>query len=205
MENNRKICSIVCGGEGAVITDYAEGFVIAADSGFDRCISAGIRPDLIIGDFDSVKAALPNGIEVIKALPEKDDTDTALAAKIAEERGFDELRFFCAFGGRISHSIANLQTLAALNRKGLRAVMFGGRCAVFMLSGRSAEIPRFSGYLSVFSFSGECEISESGVKYPLLRHRLTDTFPLGVSNEITESRAVITVHSGTAAVVLEEE
>ena len=136
---------------------------------------------------------------------EKDDTDTHLAARIAIERGFGELRLFCALGGRVSHSLANIQLLRELKKKGVRAALFGERCVMFLLREESVEIPRFNGYLSLFALDETAEVSESGVKYPLDRHTLTNDFSLGVSNEITAKRARITVHKGLCAVVLEEE
>ena len=48
-------------------------------------------------------------------------------------------------------------------------------------------------------------VSESGVKYPLLKRELSDAFPLGVSNEISADQAEISVHSGLCAVILEGE
>lgn len=206
MENS--ICSIICGapcGMGGLKRELVSGFVIAADSGLDRCAEAGIIPDLAVGDFDSAKTEVPKGVEIVTVPSEKDDTDTHLAAQIALERGFGELRLFCALGGRISHSMANIQLLRELKKKGVRAALFGERSAVFLLRGESVEIPRFSGFLSLFALDETSVVSESGVKYPLNRHTLTNDFPLGVSNEITAETAQITVHAGLCAVVLEEE
>lgn len=206
MENNVKVCSIICGAPRGLMREHVSGFVIAADSGLDRCAEAGITPDLVVGDFDSASGKVPAGVECVRVLPEKDDTDTILAARIALERGCNELRFFCALGGRrISHSFANIQMLRALKHKGIRGALFGERCVMFLLREQSLKIPRFSGYLSVFAMEDGVSVSESGVKYPLDRHALSTEFPLGVSNEITADAAEITVHSGLCAVVLEEE
>ena len=111
-----KICSIICGAPCSFDRERVSGYVIAADSGLDRCLSAGITPDLVVGDFDSAKSDVPSGIESVRVKPEKDDTDTVLAANIAIERGYNELRFFCAVGGRISHTLANIQMLLLLKK-----------------------------------------------------------------------------------------
>lgn len=205
MENNVKVCSIICGAPCGLKKDLVSGFVVAADSGLDRCVEAGITPDLAVGDFDSARTAAPEGAEIVTVPSEKDDTDTHLAAKIAVERGFKELRLFCALGGRISHSLANIQLLRELKKKGVRAVLFGERSAMFLLCNESVEIPRFAGYLSLFALDETAKVSESGVKYPLDRHTLSNDFPLGVSNEIMAEYASVTIHSGLCAVVLEEE
>ncbi len=204
-ENDIKVCSIICGAPCGLIKERVSGFVIAADSGIDRCAKAGIVPDLAVGDFDSAKTKVPEGVECVRVLPEKDDTDSILAARIAAERGYNELRFFCALGGRrVSHSLANIQMLRSLKSKGIRGALFGERCVMFLLGERSLRIPRFAGYLSVFAMGDSAVVSEKGVKYPLDKHTLSNGYPLGVSNEITSDFAEITVHSGLCAVILEE-
>lgn len=205
MENSVKICSIICGAPCGLVKEHISGFVIAADSGLDRCVSVGITPDIVVGDFDSTRSSVPSGVEIIGVQPEKDDTDTILAARTAVERGYNELRFFCAFGGRISHSLANIQMLRALKRQNIRGALFGESSVMFLLREQSLRLPRFDGYLSVFALSETATVSESGVKYPLDCHELSNDFPLGVSNEIVADFAELTVHSGLCAVVLEEE
>lgn len=203
MEN--KICSIICGAPCRLKKELVEGFIIAADSGLDRCLEFGITPNLAVGDFDSAKTAVPSGVETVTVPSEKDDTDAHLAAQIALERGFTEIRLFCALGGRASHSIANIQLLRELGKRSVRAALFGERSAMFLLCGGSVELPSFKGYLSLFALDETAVVSEIGVKYPLSRHTLTNDFSLGVSNEITEKTAVITSHEGLCLVVLEEE
>lgn len=200
-----KICSIICGAPCGLKKELVSGFVIAADSGLDRCAGLGITPNLAVGDFDSAKTKVPSGVEVVTVPSEKDDTDTHLAAQIALERGFTELRLFCALGGRASHSIANIQLLRELKQKRVRAVLFGERSAVFLLREESVRLPRFSGYLSLFALDEAATVSESGVKYPLNHHKLSNDYPLGVSNEITAEYAEVTSHEGLCLIVLEEE
>ena len=200
---DNKVCSIICGAPCEVDKRLVEGFVIAADSGLDRCKAAGITPNLAVGDFDSAVSKIPDGTERVTVPSEKDITDAWLAARIALERSYSELRFFCALGGRMSHSLANVQMLRDLKQKGAVGVLFGERSAVFLLEGKSVRIPRFEGYLSLFALDEAAQVSEAGVKYPLDRHMLTNTFPLGVSNEIIADTAEITVHSGLCIVVLE--
>lgn len=205
MEDNRKICSVICGAPCEIDERFVSGFVIAADSGLDRCKTAGLVPDLAVGDFDSAKTNVPEGVERVLMPSEKDITDAWFASRIALERGYTELRFLCSLGGRISHSLANIQMLRDLKQSGAVGVLFGEHCAMFLLEGKSVRIPRFSGYLSLLALDETAVVSETGVKYPLDRHTLTDVFPLGVSNEITAEFAEITIHSGLCAIVLEEE
>lgn len=199
------MASIICGAPTALDPAKVEGYVIAADSGLERALAAGIKPAIAAGDFDSTTIALPEGIEYLRVPAEKDVTDTWLAAQIAIERGCTELRFFCALGGRLDHTAANLQLLYSLKLRGIKAEIIGENERVFMLREETARIKRFEGYLSVFAFGGSVVVSESGVKYPLDHAELRENFPLGVSNEISGDYAEITSHSGTAMIMTVKE
>ena len=201
-----KICTIICGAPcNCFPADKVEGYVIAADRGLDYAIGNNISVDMAVGDFDSAHSTVPEGIECIKVSPIKDDTDAMLAADIAIEKGFTELRFLCAIGGRLDHTIANIQMLLNLKQRGVSAEMYGDDCKCFVLENEQRVIPKNCGYLSVFALSESTDISEQGVKYPLDMHTIYCNFPLGVSNEITDENAIITVHQGTALVILQEE
>ena len=201
-----KICTIICGAPCQKFPkNLCEGFVIAADKGLDYALSAGVLPDLAVGDFDSAENAAPSGVEVMKFPPEKDDSDALIAAKMALERGFDELRFLCALGGRLDHTFTNLQMLYNLKKRGVSAELFGDFEQAFFLENETREILKFSGYLSVFAWEKSAVISEIGVKYPTEKLLFTNDFPLGVSNEIVQNSAKITAHSGTALVLLTKE
>lgn len=197
------ICSIICGAPcKALQKERVEGFVIAADRGLDYCREARITPDLAVGDFDSSECGVPEGVECVRVSPIKDDTDAALAADIAVQRGYRELRFFCALGGRLDHTLGNISLLYHLKNLGVQGRLISEDTEVFFLMDESMEIPRNDGFLSVFSYGETVEVSISGVKYPLDRKLLTNDVTLGVSNEITEGSAVITVHNGVALIVL---
>lgn len=200
--DNKKICSIICGAPCKRLQkELAEGFVIAADRGLDIALEAGITPDLVVGDFDSARSAVPEGVECVKVSPVKDDTDAMLAADFALKYGCNELRFFCALGGRIDHTVANIQMLYHFKMRGIGGALYGDETRLFLLSGESVTIPKFDGYLSVFAYEKTAVVTEKGVKYPITNHPLTNDMPIGVSNEIVDDRAEITVHSGTALVL----
>lgn len=197
-----EICTIICGAPCAKFPrEKVRGYIIAADRGLDYALSAKITPDLVVGDFDSTETEIPDGVQCVRVSPIKDDTDAALAASLAVKKGFRDLRFLCALGGRLDHSIANIQLLYHLKKLGLNGTLYGDGVELFLAREESVEIPRFDGYLSVFAYTADCVVSEEGVKYPLTEKTLTNDLTLGVSNEITEDFARITVHSGTALIM----
>ena len=119
-------CVIISGGEFSPITGLRpEDFVIACDKGYTYAKRCGIVPNLVVSDFDSYAGQIDNGIPVERFPSEKDDTDTMIAVRYAVEHGFEEVRLFCALGGRLDHTLANLQALLYAQSHGLRASITG--------------------------------------------------------------------------------
>ncbi len=81
--------------------------VVAADSGLDRCIAAGISPDLIVGDMDSLsdRALLArfSPDRVISFSHDKDETDTEIGVRLLFEKGCRDITIAGGGGGRIDH------------------------------------------------------------------------------------------------------
>ena len=182
-------------------------YIICADSGYAHAKKCGVTPDLIIGDFDSYKGALPDNIPVITVPPEKDDTDTGLCISCAIERGFDDITIYGGLGGRLDHTVANLQLIASAAEKNVSIRLLDETDEVYAVCCGSIEIPRRENcYISVFSFSDRADgVSEVGVKYCLDNAALTRSFPLGVSNEFAADTAVISVSKGTLIIIVSYE
>ena len=169
------------------------GIVIAADSGLRTAKALGIRPDILMGDFDSYTDPLPEGIEVVRVPAEKDVTDTVLAADFAQARGFRQLCIVGGTGGRLDHELANLFLLAALRDRGMEAVLTDGDNTVRVLRDESASVPDEGGYFSLIT-AGTCRVTIRGAKYPLERAVLDRAHPsYGVSNEVTDGEAAVIV------------
>lgn len=201
-----KLCHIFAGGD---ITDLnfidiqQEDMIICADRGYKYVKELGISPDIIVGDFDSYDSDLPEEIEIHRSIPEKDDTDTMLALKLAIERGADYVKIYGALGGRFDHTVANIQTLKYASEHGCTAEICNSDNIIMLQEHGEREYNAMKGwYFSVFAYSPEILIAElSGVKYPLENAVITNTFPLGVSNEITAEKAILCIKKGTALVV----
>ena len=202
----QQICAIFAGGpeEGLPCLPVPAGaYILCADSGLHLAERLSLAPDLVLGDFDSL-GGVPENLPHITVPVEKVDTDTMLAARVALEKGFRDIRIYGAFGGRLDHTLANLQTLEFLRSAGADAVLVGtGNLAFLMQAGETRRIPRREGWtLSLFAWSEQCtDVSAAGVYYPLEHGTLTRSFPLGVSNHVTAEEAVITCGSGVLLVI----
>ncbi len=179
--------------------------LIAADGGYEHMKKAGMMPDLLIGDFDSMEK--PNvPCETITLPVEKDDTDIVFAVKEGFRRGYTRFVIFGGLGGkRISHTIANMQLLEYVATQGGTARLIGGTTSLFLLrEGQNHTLEQETGKeLSLFSVTPTASVTLQGVKYPVTKATLERCFPLGVSNRVLEPTATVTVYSGTVLVVTE--
>lgn len=208
-----KRCHIFAGGELGHIAKYwfpnHGGYVICADSGYKHAKKLKLKPDVIVGDFDSYKGKLPADCEIIRTVPEKDDTDTLMAVKIAIERGYDVIYLYGAMGGpRFDHAFANIQTMLYAREHGAALMLIGNEFIGVQGAGEGEamyvdESDRWGfKYLSVFAITETVKIrSLRGVKYPLENYEMKNSFPIGVSNEITDGQAFLDIESGLALVI----
>ena len=177
--------------------------VIAADAGYRVCQQAGIVPDLLLGDFDSMDQ--PADFSNVHRSPvEKDDTDTMLAVKTALEQGCGTVYIYGGTGGkRLDHTLANLQSLLYLRRRGARGWLYDNDFIWTAIENETLTVEKTVewGLFSAFCLGDRAEgIDETGFQYPLRDATLTPEFPLGVSNHILEPQARITVRKGALAV-----
>ena len=203
MKQNR--CVVISGGDFSPVSGISpDDFVIACDRGYVYCERLGLRPDLIISDFDSYTGPVDSEIPLNRFVSEKDDTDTMLAVRYAVEHGFHELLLCCALGGRLDHLIANLQSLVYAQKHGLPTVLLSEDTEIRTLADGALRIPRREDRsLSVFALDGPCRgVCITGAKYPLANAELLPSFPLGVSNTWAGEEAVISVEEGILLIVL---
>ena len=193
-----------CEGEvNAAYSDRRESdLILCADAGYELARRAGVEPDWIIGDFDS--AQRPDAGNVLVHPVIKDDTDTILCARFALEEGVRDFLIVGGVGGRLDHTLANLQTLAFLSKQGAHAELCDGNIHLVMLENGSLRVPRTPGKLSVFAFGGTCSgVNISGAKYNVENATLTPSFPLGMGNDFVEDTAEISVEQGALLVMWE--
>ena len=179
--------------------------VIAADAGLTHLNAQGVVPDLVVGDFDSL-GRIPEGSNVLRHPVEKDDTDMLLAVREGLARGCTQFVLYGGLGGRLDHTLANLQTLVFLARQNASGWLLGDGLAVTALrNGRLSFGPEHRGTVSVFCAGADARgVDLEGLYYPLQDAVLTSGFPLGVSNQFTGAPARVTVREGELLLLWEE-
>ena len=203
MDNNPR-CYIVGAGEnyGLNFTPEEDDYVIAADAGYKYLLEAEITPDMVVGDFDTLKY-VPDHPNIVQLKPEKDITDTWEAVTKGFEKGYKEFHLYACMGGRVEHSIANFQLLSHIAEEGGRGYLYDDRSIITVI--KDSEISfkaRENGFISVFSLSDtSIGVEISGLKYEIKDAKLINSFPLGVSNEFIGKPAKISVKNGTLLIV----
>jgi thiamine pyrophosphokinase len=180
--------------------------VIAADSGFDAALAAGLFPDLVVGDFDSLADrsaldALPAD-KVIEYSAEKDDTDTEIAINEALKRGADQIVVAGGGGGRLDHLLAMTDLFARGNAP--RAWHTRNESVFFLDKGQTAGFALYEdAVVSVFPASAEESrgMASSGLRWPLAGLSWEKGY-FGVSNRSVGDRAEISAGTCPLLVVV---
>lgn len=201
------ICYIIgageCGGMDFIPTE--NDYIICADGGLDYAEKYGVAPDLAVGDFDS---CISKNIQVdyIKLPREKDETDTLYAVNIGFNKGFTEFRLYGMLGGRIDHTLANLQLLKYIKDKGGNACLVGDDYDVYLIKNESISLSGEKGkYVSVFSNSAQSNgVAIKNLKYEVYDFMLSDGYPVGVSNEFTDNCATVSVEEGELIITVQK-
>lgn len=203
---SNSICYIVGAGDftGAdLLTPRSGDFVIAADGGLLALQSTGIQPDLVLGDFDSLSEEIPKGFVTETFPAEKNYTDMMLAAERGMEKGYRTFFLFGGTGGRMDHTIANIQILIHLSRRGCRGYLIGDDYIMTAVTDGAIHFTAdCKGYLSVYAYSDVARrVNESGLKYGLHDFDLAIDDPRAISNEFCGKESTVSVEEGTLAVL----
>jgi len=182
--------------------------VIAVDGGGAVCREAGVQPDILVGDFDSLESSLVDefvsaGVRIVEYPADKDETDLALALAVARREGVDRVTVTAASTGRLDHTLAVAGTLAAAAdlQPRLREPELRGWVVSTALGSR-LTLKGMGATVSILAPGWNATVSVRGVRWPLTKAELAPLSVLGMSNIITDGAgAVIEVHAGTVLVL----
>jgi len=194
-----KTCFIVGSGDftGRGLIKKENDFVIAADGGYRYLDRIGVKPDLLVGDFDSLDI-VPGNVQIYRFPAEKDDTDMGLAIQKGMELGYSDFSLYAGSGSRNDHFFANIQLLNRFCEKGCTIKMVCPECNIYALKNGEIVLSKDRGTVfSVFSLSDKClGVTIKNAKYEIENESLSSRFPLGVSNEFLDESAKISVKEG---------
>ena len=223
MERQPSTHGVIVIGGGALLPQAIErvpsapATIIAADSGLDHAIAAGLRPDTLVGDLDSISAAgrmwaYAHELSIDEYSSDKDATDTEIAiARAVAQPGLEHLLLLGGLETEAERRLDHLLgTILALGHPALAALtsvraILGATELVVLHPGRSAELALDEGQtFSLFALHGACSgVNLSGAKWPLVDAALTSTEARGVSNlSSSDPLTVVSVATGVLTVVI---
>ena len=178
----------------------SDDFIVCADSGYSFAKKAGLTPNLIIGDFDSLKEELPQNTEVVKLNTHKYDTDTEHCVMECIRRGYKDFLLLGSIGGRTDHTFANIATLAFLSEYNYNGIARNNGEEIRILKEGSYEMNNKKGLIfSVFPYGCESvNVTYKGAEYMLNNKTLTYNVSRGISNVFVDDEAEITINRGRA-------
>ncbi len=187
--------------------EAAPAALIGADGGARYLEEAGLLPNLVVGDMDSLgDDALvryeARGCRIVRHPARKDETDTELALREAFAMGPDEVWIWGALGHRVDHTLANLSLLVQGAERGIEVRLVDDWCEVFLVRGRRVLQGLQGQTVSLLPFGGEAAgITLRGFEYPLTKAAMTPRHPYGISNRLAAAEGVIEVEKGDLVAV----
>ena len=143
-------------------------------------------------------------VEILRLNPIKDDTDTEFVIREAIRRGATEIVILGATGTRLDHALANVYLLGIGLEEEVKIQIVDAHNRIRMITDTMeiAKTEQFGDFVSVLPMLGDAEgVTLTGVKYPLQDAKLNSFSSLGISNEITDERATISVKKGTLLII----
>lgn len=177
-------------------------FTIAVDAGYRFFRRTGIAPDLLAGDFDSLKKIpgdLPDKTAVKQVDVRKDQTDAEIALEYAVIHGFSHIDIVQPSHGESDHFLANvmlLQLVPALasGRSMPEVRIVSPRDEIILVEDGEMTISKATGDgLSVIPLSNDVKYSCSGTDYDVEGITLRVGQTRGLRNRIMKSRATFRV------------
>jgi thiamine pyrophosphokinase len=187
-------------------------FLVAADGGLRHLQTLNLRPNLLIGDLDSVTAedvaAMQSaGVEIRRFPVEKDETDLELAMLAVASAGWRTIRVAGGLGGRLDQTLGNLfllmlPGLASTGRVGpgvlgLDLRLDDGREEAWLVRGLTTIDGCAGDVVSLLPLNGPVSgIVTQGLQYPLQHETLYPEHTRGISNVMQEAQASVSLEKG---------
>ena len=206
--NDDPRCLIVAplyqGEEREIMKGRKKDLLVCADGGFVRSEAYGLRPGLVVGDFDSMRDRAIPDTEVLRLPVHKDDTDMEVCIEEGRKRGFHTFVMAGALGGRADHMIGNLELLCRCARRHEHAWLMDAQNRLTMLWPGTWQIDQMPGRkLSLAAWTPEVTgICLTGTEWPLQQAVLTHEDPIGISNEFRRETAELSFETGLLLVML---
>ncbi|MBE7054066.1 MAG: thiamine diphosphokinase [Ruminococcaceae bacterium] len=204
---------------GGMIDDYnyyknyfnEDDIVICADGGVKHLINLDLDASYFLGDFDSCNfedvkndSHLKNA-QIIKFNSEKDETDTEIALNLALEKGVSNIVILGAIGTRIDHTLANIMLMKKALKHNVELKIVNEKNEIRLVDKSISLNPVKNAFLSVIALKTTTNLTLKNVKYELNEFTLSTDTSLGISNEFTDKKAIISFDEGLLLVIISRD
>lgn len=180
-------------------------YIICADGGLNYLDRMNMKPNLIVGDLDSVDNDVLikyDDVEVIKYKPEKDFTDTELAIEQAIELGYKEIILVCATGSRFDHTLANVMLAYKYILNSINITIIDNNNYIKPIIGIEKVLKDKYKYVSIVPITETITVDElEGFKYPLVNKVVEKGSTLCISNEVVGKYGFIKLKEGIGLLI----
>lgn len=179
--------------------------VIAADSGLESAWRLNIRPDIAVGDFDSVKPDILSRYQGDPAVsfeshsPVKDYSDTELALELGVLEGWKEIVILGGTGTRMDHTLGNIHLLCGPLNAGISCCIVDGYNKISLLKEGRRFLKKecFGDFISFLPLTTQVRgITLKGFRYPLVNRDIRIGSSLCISNELVEEEGSLRFREG---------
>ena len=194
--------------DGAKALIKSDDLLLAADGGARHCMCLGLRPDVLIGDMDSlseeeIETLQAAGTEIIRHNPRKDETDLELALLYLLEQEVDEALILGGLGRRWDQTLANLLLPAYHQLKGLQVSFWADGEWLYLLDREREIFGKPGATVSLIPLQGDAEaVTTEGLEWPLNNEKLYFGATRGVSNLMLSDSAWVRLKEGLLLVVV---
>jgi len=173
-------------------------FIVCADGGANRARKLGIRPDVIMGDLDSISPATKKFFSNVKTIHVESQysTDLEKVLDYLVKHRYPSAVVVGAMGGRPDHSFSNFSILKKYQRQ-IRLVFSDSSCDIQIIDRRITFVSEIGSVISLLPL-GRCEgITTTGLEFPLHNESLELGIREGTSNTVVSSPVKISVKKGS--------
>lgn len=176
-------------------------FCVCTDGAYVWAEEKGIKPDLVIGDFDSL-GYVPSDCRTVTFPVMKNETDGEIAIKLLREKGCDEVDVYGAYGKRTDHFLGNLALLGIGLDIGVKVRIIGEDEIIFLGEGKVDIKTKQKRTISLVPYGDSAHIIDSkGLFYPLKDLVLKRDDTRGISNVAQDEEVGFFVKEGRVLVL----
>ncbi len=209
-----KIC-IILNGEikdydyiNSIIVTGGYDYIICSDGGANHAYNMNIVPDYILGDLDSANKNIigyykSKNVKFEKFPTKKDETDTELCIELSDKLKAKEIHLIGALGGRIDHTIANVNLLYYIRKRGITPKIISEKEEVYIAIDEEITIyGEIGDTISILPIKNDAKgVTLNNLEYPLENYNMEFSRPLGISNVMTDINCNIKVQEGSIIII----